>query len=149
MPRLGSKDLRDALAQASVQSIQVAAAWLAKALRQLVAVQTGPFRRTGFGQSTIGMERTATGASVGVGPMSVPPGRLGLKANGEYKKMPDMSKIMFGNYMAAMDYYGSHPWLWAGFKRYEKTFIAILKRQLKIRMAGMLGTGGHFPAVVR
>lgn len=120
--------------QAMVKALQLAGEWLADACRAMVGIQTGmdgpgspegtpPFRRTGRGQASIGVENTATGCRVGVTAMEGIPG-----------------SVPGQNYMAGWDVGmkgQQRPWLMVWRDRYSLELNLLIKRFFEIQMRQM------------
>jgi len=139
-----------AIREAAVEGIQMAGQWLAIRMKQLVNMQCGavlakggkrghsppgspPYKESGFGQSGIGMEKSADGCRVGVPAIGAVP-RKG--------KQPDLSKMPGQNYMAGHDAGvgvvggARRPWL-SLWTRYKPILDRIAIRHLKMRLGAL------------
>ena len=132
-----SAEMKRRLEKAAVNAVQVAAQFLANRMRELVSIQCSfrgpkgeyrlatpgrqghsrpgepPRKETGQGASKIGMEPTATGARVGIGPLKVSGGSF--------------------NYMAMWNAAGpdrQRPWRKFTMDRYKHEFNIIFRQAL-------------------
>ena len=128
------------LQQVATEAVQLAGKWLLAVAAGMIDHQTGlkgpgslpgnpPFKRTGYGQETLGIEYLHDGVQVGVSPMPGIPGR---------KKQPDMGTLPGRNYLAGWDLgmeAGHRPWLSTLTTRYRAEIDRIIKAYLDSKLS--------------